>query len=58
MPEDLCGEAWQHLQKANAQLQRGQYTEALATLTTAEQLARNAPVLCLTDCKKALFLPI
>jgi len=58
MAEDLRGEAWQHLQKADAHLDCGQYIDALATLATAEQLARNAPVLCLTDCKKARFLPI
>jgi len=42
MPEDLRGEAWQHLQKADAHLDCGQYIDALATLATAEQLARKA----------------
>ena len=42
MSKNLRGKAWQHLQKADSQLQRGQYTDALATLAKAEQLARKA----------------
>ena len=42
MSEDLRGEAWQHLQKADSQRQRGQYSDALVTLTKAEKLARKA----------------
>ena len=42
MSEDLRDGARQHLQKANSQLQRGQYTDALVTLETAEQLSRKA----------------
>ena len=42
MSEDLRSEAWQLLEQANSQLQRGQYTDALATLAKAEKLARKA----------------
>ena len=42
MSEDLRSEAWQLLEQTNSQLQRGQYTDALATLAKAEQLARKA----------------
>ena len=42
MSEDLRGEAWQLLEQANSQIQRGQYTDAPATLAKAEQLARKA----------------
>jgi len=42
MSEDLRGEAWQHIQKADSQRQRGLYTDALDTLTKADQLARKA----------------
>ena len=42
MSDDLRGEAWQHLQKANSQLQRGQYKDALAILAKAEKLAHKA----------------
>ena len=41
MSENLKGEAWQHIEKANSQFNRGQYTDALATLAKAEQLARK-----------------
>lgn len=42
MSEDLRSEACQHLEKANSELQRGQYSAALATLKTAEKLAHKA----------------
>jgi len=42
MSEDLRGEAWQHLQKANSKIERGQYTDALAALAKAEKLAHKA----------------
>ncbi len=42
MSEDLRREACQHLEKANSELQCGQYSAALATLKTAEELAHQA----------------
>ncbi|MBE0522882.1 MAG: hypothetical protein IBX40_00870 [Methanosarcinales archaeon] len=42
MSEDLSGEAWQLLEKANSQIGRGLYTDALATLAKAGQLAHKA----------------
>ena len=42
MSKGFGNKAWQHIEIANSQLQRGQYTDALATLAKAEQLARKA----------------
>jgi len=42
MSEDLRSEAWQLLEQTQLQIQRGQYTDALTTLSKAEQLARKA----------------
>ena len=42
MSQGFEDKAWQHIEKAQSQLQRGQYTDALATLKKAEQLARKA----------------
>ena len=42
MSKGFEDKAWQHLKKADSQRQRGQYTDALATLTKAEQFARKA----------------
>ncbi len=42
MSEDLKSEACQYLEKANSELQRGQYSAALATLKTAEERAHKA----------------
>jgi len=42
MSKGYGDKAWQHIDKANSLVQRGQYTDALATLAKAEQLARRA----------------
>ena len=42
MSEDLRSEAWQLLEQTKSQIQRGQYTDTLATLAKAEKLARKA----------------
>ena len=41
MSKGFEDKAWQHIEKAQSQIDRGQYTDALATLAKAEQLARK-----------------
>jgi len=42
MSKGFGDKAWQHIEIANSQYDRGQYSDALATLAKAEQLARKA----------------
>ena len=45
MSKYLRDQAWRHINKANSQIQRGQYNNAFASLETAEQFARKAEAL-------------
>ena len=42
MSKGFRDKAWQFLEKAKSQIQRGKYTDAFAIIAKAEQLARKA----------------
>jgi len=52
MSQYLKDQAWRHIDKANSQVQRGEYNDALASLAIAEEFARKAKA---SDILSAVF---